>query len=89
MLHGNWQRAAAIVLHEATEGSRNESVWAVVSSAAGHGISEEAIWQLFRQHFTGWDGVSESQIACMIERTRPAHRPAKMIFTPGKNNVRE
>ena len=82
MLHGNWRRAAAIVLGEVSEGCRNETAWAVVTSAAGHGISEDILWQLFEKHFTGGDGVSEAQIALMIERTRPVHRPSSMTFTP-------
>jgi hypothetical protein len=82
-LHGSWKRAAAVVLSEAVEGSRNEVAWAVVASAAGHGIPEDVLWQLFEKHFTGGDGVSEDQIAFMIERTRPKPRqPPAMIFTP-------
>jgi hypothetical protein len=81
-LHGSWRRAAVIVLGEADEGFRNETAWAVVTSAAGRGIPEEVLWQLFEKHFTGGDGVSEAQIALMIERTRPApRRPSTMIFT--------
>jgi hypothetical protein len=81
-LHGSWRRAAAIVLGEADEGCRNETAWAVVTSAAGRGISEDVLWRLFEKHFTGGDGVSEAQIALMIERTRPVHRPSSMTFTP-------
>jgi hypothetical protein len=81
-LHGSWRRAAAIVLGEADEGCRNETAWAVVTSAAGRGILEEVLWQLFETHFTGGDGVSEAQIAFMIERTRRApRRRSTMIFT--------
>ena len=80
-LHGSWKRAAAIVLGEAGDGNRNETAWAVVTSAAGHGISDDIIWQLFERHFTGWDGVSEAQIAFMIERSRPVpRRPSAMTF---------
>ena len=82
-LHGSWKRAAAIVLSEATEGSRNETAWAVVTSAAGRGIPENDLWRLFEKYFTGGDGVSEDQIACMIERTRPVPRqPSTMTFIP-------
>jgi len=80
-LHGSWRRAAVIVLGEADEGFRNETAWAVVTSAAGRGIPEEVLWQLFEKHFTGGDGVSEAQIALMIERTRPVPRqPSAMTF---------
>ena len=82
-LHGSWKRAAAIVLSEAVEGCRNETAWAVVTSAAGRGISEAVLWQLFEKHFTGGGGVSEDQIAFMIERTRPKLRqPSAMTFIP-------
>jgi hypothetical protein len=80
-LHGSWKRAAAIVLSEATDGIRNETAWAVVTSAAGHGISDDVVWELFEKHFVGWGGVSEAQIAFMIERTRPVHRPSVLTFT--------
>ena len=73
-LYGSWKRAAATVLSEAADGIRNETAWAIVTSAAGYGIPEDVIWQLFQQHFTGWGGVSESQITLMIERTRGGRR---------------
>jgi hypothetical protein len=83
MLHGSWRRAAAVVLGEADEGCRNETAWAVVTSAAGRGVPEDVLWQLFEKHFAGGDGVSEEQIALMIERTRPAPRqPSAMTFIP-------
>ena len=82
-LHGSWRRAAVIVLGEADEGFRNETAWAVVTSAAGRSIPEDVLWQLFEKHFTGGDGVSETQIALMIERTRPVPRkPSAMTFVP-------
>jgi hypothetical protein len=81
-LYGSWKRAAATVLSEATDGIRNETAWAVVTSAAGHGISDDVTWKLFETHFTGWEGVSEAQIAFMIERARPVLRQTLMTFTP-------
>jgi hypothetical protein len=92
-LHGSWRRAAAIVLSEAGEGYYNETLWAVVSSASGHGIPEDVIWELVEKHFSGDPKVSEdkvaSDLASMIERTRPVHRPSLMTFTPtGGGNVR-
>jgi hypothetical protein len=85
-LHGSWKRAAAIVLSEAGEGYFNETLWAVVTSAAGHGISEDVVWELAEKHFRGDPKVSEakvaSDLACMIERTRPVPRQASaMTFT--------
>jgi hypothetical protein len=91
MLHGSWRRAAATVLSEAGEGYYNETLWAVVTSAAGHGISEDVIWGLVEKHFNGDPKVSEAKVASdlagMIERTRPVHRPSLMTFTPtgGRN----
>jgi hypothetical protein len=86
-LHGSWKRAAAIVLGEAGEGYYNETLWAVVSSAAGHGIPEDVIWELVEKHFSGDPKVSEdkvaSDLASMIERTRPVPRPSLMTFTKG------
>jgi hypothetical protein len=52
-LHGNWKRAAVIVLSEAGEGFYNETLWAVVTSATGRGISEDLIWELVEKHFDG------------------------------------
>jgi hypothetical protein len=73
MRYGSWRYAARIVLSEATEGCRNETGWAVVASAAGRGISEDVVWELFEKHFTGWDGFSESDLASAINRTRPRY----------------
>ena len=70
-LHGSWRRAAAIVLGEAVEGCRNDTAWAVVASAAGRGIPEDVVWELFEKHFNGGAEVSEAQVASMIERARP------------------
>ena len=85
-LHGSWKRAAAIVLSEAGEGYYNETLWAVVTSAAGRGIPEDVIWQLFEKHFSGDPKVSAakvaSDLASMIERTRPVHRQSAMTFIP-------
>jgi hypothetical protein len=80
MVHGSWKRAAAIVLGEAVEGCRNDIAWSVIASAAGRGIPEDIVWELFERHFCGWDGVSESQIASMMERTRPVRQSSPMIF---------
>jgi hypothetical protein len=87
MLHGSWKRAAAIVFNEAGEGYYNETLWAVVTSAAGRGIPEDVVWELFEKHFSGDPKVStakvSSDLASMIERTRPVlSRPSTMIFTP-------
>jgi hypothetical protein len=83
MLH-SWKRAAGIVLSEAGEGTYNDTLWAVVVSAAGRGISEDVVWELVEKHFNGDPKVSEakvvSDLACMIERTRPRQRQRKMIF---------
>jgi hypothetical protein len=78
--YGSWRYAARIVLSEATEGCRNETGWAVVASAAGRGIPEDVVWQLFEKFFTGWDGFSESDLASAIERARPVHQPSSMDF---------
>ena len=53
MLHSSWKRAAAIVLGEADEGCRNDTAWAVVASAAGRGIPDDVVWELFERHFRG------------------------------------
>ena len=78
--HGSWRRAAAIVLSEAVEGCRNDTAWIVIASAAGRGIREDVVWELFEKHFRGWSGISDVQIASMIERTRPVYRPSDMTF---------
>jgi hypothetical protein len=79
---GSWRHAASIVLSEAAEGCRNETAWAVVASAAGRGIPEDVVWQLFEKHFSGWEGFSRSELASAIERTRPVRQPSAMTFTP-------
>ena len=79
-VHGSWKRAAAVVLSEAVEGCRNDTAWIVIASAAGRGVREDAVWELFEKHFRGWSGISEAQIASMIERTRPVRRPSDMTF---------
>jgi hypothetical protein len=78
---GSWRHAASIVLSEAAEGCRNETAWAVIASAAGRGIPEGVVWQLFEEHFSGWEGFSRSELASAIERTRPIHQPSFMTFT--------
>ena len=78
--HGSWRRAAAVVLSEAVEGCRNDTAWIVIASAAGRGIGEDVVWELFEKHFRGWSGIPEVQIASMIERTRPVYRPSDMTF---------
>jgi hypothetical protein len=85
-MYGSWRRAAATVLSEAGEGFYNETLWAVVSSAAGHGISEDLVWELIEKHFNCDPKVSEDKVAAdiagMIERTRPRVRQqSTMIFT--------
>jgi hypothetical protein len=87
MLHGSWKRAAAIVLSEAGEGYYNETLWSVVTSAAGRGIPEDIVWELFERHFSRDHKISEAKIisdlASMLERTRRTHaKPSLMIFTP-------
>lgn len=67
---GNWKRAAAEVLGQAEEGFRNETMWAVVASAAGRGIDEDELRQLFDTHFVGWDGVTVEDLDSAIERCR-------------------
>lgn len=81
LLHGSWKRAAAIVLSEAAEGCRNDTAWLVVASAAGRGIPDDVVWELLGKHFSGWAEVTEDQVASMMERARPVHRPSTMIFT--------
>jgi hypothetical protein len=78
--YSSWRYAARIVLSEATEGCRNETGWAVVASAAGRGIPEDVVRQLFEKYFPGWDGFSESDLASAIERTRPVQQPSSMRF---------
>lgn len=80
-LHGSWKRAAAIVLGEAVEGCRNDTAWAVVASAAARGIPEDVVWELFERHFSGWVGVSEAEVASMIDRARLVRRSSTMTFT--------
>ena len=82
-LCGSWKQAAAIILGEATEGCRNETGWAVVASAAGRGIPEDVVWQLFRHHFVGWGGFSESDLTLAIARTRRSPQPMTMTMTFG------
>jgi len=55
-LHGSWKRAAAIILGEAVEGCRNETAWTVVASAAGRGMTDDVVWELFEKIFQrmGW-----------------------------------
>ncbi len=81
ILHGSWKRAAAIVLSEAVEGNRNDTAWTVVASAAGRGISDDVVWELFERYFSGWAEVSEAQITSMMERTRTVHQPSAMTFS--------
>ena len=86
-LHGSWKRAAAIMLSEAGDGYYNETLWAVVTSAAGRGIPEDVVWELVEQHFNRDPKVSEAKLVSdltgMIERTRRTRaQPSAMIFTP-------
>jgi hypothetical protein len=87
MSHGSWKRAAAVVLSEACEGYYNETLWAVAASAAGHGIPEDTVWELVEKHYNRDPKISEtkltSDLASMIERTRPTPRQtSKMTFMP-------
>jgi hypothetical protein len=65
----------------------NETLWAVVASAAGHGIAEDVVQELIAKHFNRDPRVSEDRltadIACMLERTRPRPRSRPMTFTGG------
>jgi hypothetical protein len=65
---GNWNRAAAQLLSEACEGSRNDTMWAVVASAAGRGVPEDELAALFDRHFAGWDGVTPDAVENAIAR---------------------
>jgi hypothetical protein len=90
IMHGSWKRAAAIVLSEACDGCYNETLWSVITSAAGRGIPEDLIWKLIEQHFRADPDVPEakmiSDITSMMERTRPIARQRAMTFTTEKNN---
>ena len=65
---GNWNRAAAQLLSEACEGNRNDTMWAVIASAAGRGVPEDELAALFDQHFAGWDGVTPDAVENAIAR---------------------
>jgi hypothetical protein len=65
---GNWNRAAAQLLSEAREGSRNDTMWAVIASAAGRGVPEEEVVTLFDQYFAGWEGVTPDAVENAIAR---------------------
>jgi hypothetical protein len=80
MRYGSWRYAARMVLSEATEGCRNETGWTVVASAAGRGVAENVVWELFEKHFTGWDGFSKPDLVSAINRTRPVQQPSVMTF---------
>jgi hypothetical protein len=84
-MHGGWKRAATVVLGEAGDGSYNETLWAVVTSAAGRGIPEDVLWDLVEKHFNRDPKVSETKLASdltsMIARTRPVLRRPLMTFT--------
>jgi hypothetical protein len=87
LLHGSWKHAAAIVLGEAGEGYYNETLWAVVTSAAGRGIPDDVVLNLFEKHFRRDPEVSEtkvvSDLTSMMERTRPTLRQqSSMTFAP-------
>jgi hypothetical protein len=69
-------------LSGACEGSFNETLWAIVTSAAGRGISEDVIWELVTKNFNREPTVLEIKVlTSMIERTRPVPRQSLMIFT--------
>jgi hypothetical protein len=69
--YGSWRHAARIMISEATEGSRNETGWAVVASVAGRGIPEDVVWQLFEKHKSNgqaeaaeaqyWDALADDE----------------------------
>jgi hypothetical protein len=80
--YGSWHYAAGVVLSEAIEGCRNETGWAVVASAAGRGVREDVVRQLFERHFAGWEGFSEADLASAIRRTRPVDQPSSIHFGP-------
>jgi hypothetical protein len=66
-LHG-FHGAAAYVLADVQEGERNETAFAVISSALGRGLDEAEIMDLFDRHFAGWAGVSGAQVESMLAR---------------------
>lgn len=65
---GNWNRAAAQLLAEACEGNRNDTMWAVIASAAGRGVPEDEVLVLFDLHFAGWDGVTPDAVENAVAR---------------------
>ena len=72
---GNWNRAAAQLLSEACEGNRNDTMWAVIASAAGRGVPEDQLAALFDRHFAGWGGRHtrcgrECHRPCLCARSR-------------------
>jgi hypothetical protein len=72
-------------LSEACEGYFNDTLWTIVTSAAGHGIPEDVIWEVVEKNFSTNPTVSEIKvIASMIERTRPKPRQTSMIFSNKK-----
>jgi hypothetical protein len=87
MRYGSWRYAARIVLSEATVGCRNETGWAVVASAAGRGIPESVVLQLFEKYFCGWEGFSETQLMSAIERTRRVRQSPSMRFDARADTV--
>jgi hypothetical protein len=64
----NWNRAAARLLSEACEGNRNDTMWAVIASAAGRGVPEDELAALFDRHFAGWEGVTPDAVENAIAR---------------------
>jgi hypothetical protein len=65
---GNWKRAAAQLLSDAREGNRNDTMWAVIASAAGRGVPADELAALFDRHFAGWDGVTRDAVENAIAR---------------------
>jgi hypothetical protein len=81
---GNWNRAAAQLLSEACDGNRNDTMWAVIASAAGRGVPEDELVALFDRHFAGWDGVAPDAVEDAIARAyapRPGSSDGLTIFS--------
>jgi hypothetical protein len=84
---GSWKRAAAEVLAGATEGQRNDTMWAVVTSAAGRGIDDDMVRGLFDKHFSGWGGVTRDEVDFAIERCQRSERELS-DWTPQRGPIR-
>jgi hypothetical protein len=67
-----FERAAIEMLENADhEGVRDLALFAMVSSAAGRGWSEERIVHKAERYFRGWDGVSDRKFNAMLNTCFP------------------